>query len=66
VSPEVRREELAAAGFIDYPRIERLPTSIASFREQWMDRLKTGETADSEEYTGMPEQSKAGNGVNSA
>jgi len=60
VSPEVRRERLAAAGFVDYPRLDQVPTSIASFKEQWTDRLMKGEVADTDEYTGMPEQRKAG------
>ncbi len=62
VSPEKRQQDLVDAGFVEYPRIARVPTSIGQFKRRWMNRLNTGETAD-DEYTGTQSQPTAGHGV---
>jgi len=63
VSPEVRQQELAAAGFTEYPRVEEEPVSIGWFKRNWINRLNTGQVADSEDYTGMQNHHSAGNCV---
>jgi len=63
VSPEVRQQELAAAGFTEYPRVEEEPVSIGWFKRNWINRLNTGQVADVEDYTGMQDQQSTGNCV---
>jgi len=62
VSPEARQQRLAAAGFVEYPRVENVPTSIGAFKRDWENRLNTGETADTE-YTGTHHRPFAANHV---